>query len=202
MGGSLVVAELMHDDRGTSIVELVIVLAVIGVMASLSMPATAHSIDAGRARDASGFVAARLRLVRQHAAFRTAAVGLVFDEVGGRWQMRVCQDGNGTGLRRADIADGTDVCTEGPYDLAAMFPGVAIAVDSALRGPEGEPGSADPVRFGASNIASFSPEGTGTAGSLYLRSARGQQFVVRVGNITGRTRILKYDVGLASWRAS
>jgi type II secretory pathway pseudopilin PulG len=189
-------------ECGTSMVELVVVLAAIGALASLSIPATAHSIDAGRARDASGFVAARLRLARQQAAFRTASVGLVFDQIGGRWQMRVCQDGNGTGLRRADIADGTDVCREGPHDLETMFPGVSIDVDPSLRGPDGEPGSADPVRFGVSDIASFSPEGTGSAGSLYLRSARGQQFAVRVGNITGRTRILKYDIASGTWRSS
>ena len=121
-------------ECGTSMVELVVVLAAIGALASLSIPATAHSIDAGRARDASGFVAARLRLARQQAAFRTASVGLVFDQIGGRWQMRVCQDGNGTGLRRADIADGTDVCREGPHDLETMFPGVSIDVDPSLRG--------------------------------------------------------------------
>jgi hypothetical protein len=83
-----------------------------------------------------------------------------------------------------------------------MFPGVSFDVDPSLRGPDGEPGSADPVRFGVSDIASFSPEGTGSAGSLYLRSARGQQFAVRVGNITGRTRILKYDIASGTWRSS
>jgi type II secretory pathway pseudopilin PulG len=193
-------ASLPRDD-GTSIVELLLVLSIVGVLVGLSMPATAHSIDAGRARDASGFVAARLRLARQHAVFRTAAVALVFDQVGSRWHIRVCQDGNGTGVRRAEISDGIDVCTDGPYDLENMFPGVVIAVDGAIRGPDGEPGSADPVRFGSSDMVSFSPEGTATAGSLYLRSARGQQFVVRVGNITGRTRTLKYDPDSRTWRS-
>jgi type II secretory pathway pseudopilin PulG len=188
------------SDHGTTLVELVLVVAVVGALAAFAVPATAHSIDAGRARDAAGFIAARLRVSRQQAAFRTAAMGLVFDRANGRWQMRVCQDGNANGLRRADIAGGTDRCPEGPYDLADMFPGVTVDVDPALRGPDGEPGSSDPVRFGSSDIASFSPEGTGTAGSLYLRSARGRQFAVRVGNITGRTRVLEYDAGSAGWR--
>ena len=38
-------------------------------------------------------------------------------------------------------------------------------------------------RLGASDIASFSPEGSATAGSVYLRSARGLQYAVRVGNV-------------------
>ena len=55
------------------------------------------------------------------------------------------------------------------------------------------------VRFGASQIASFSPEGSCTAGTLYLRSLRGLQYAVRLGNVTGRTRILRYDAAARRW---
>jgi hypothetical protein len=90
------------------------------------------------------------------------AAGLVFDLVHGHWQFRVCVDGNANGLRRAEIGS-TDVCIAGPTDVRQQFPEVAIAVDPTLRGPEGESGSPDPVRFGASDIASFSPIGTGSS---------------------------------------
>jgi type II secretory pathway pseudopilin PulG len=183
-------------------IEIVVVTALIGVFFALAVPVTTHAVDASRGRAASGFVAARLRLARQQAVFRTASVGLVFDQIGGRWLVRVCVDGNGNGLRRAEIADGTDRCPDGPHDIAHLFPGVDIAVDPGLRGPEGEPGSSDPIRFGSSNIASFSPEGTCTAGTLFLRSAGGRQYAVRVGNITGRTRVLLYDPGSRNWRSA
>lgn len=189
-----------RDDDGASLIELLVAAALIASLTGLAAPATAHSVDVSRARDASGFIAARFRLARQHAVFRAESVGLVFDSVDSRWLLRVCVDGNGNGLRRAEIADGTDTCPDGPYDVSRMFPGVNIAVDPGLRGPEGEPGSSDPVRFGSSDMASFSPEGTGTAGSLFLRSGKGRQFVVRVGNITGRTRVLRYDPGSRNWR--
>ncbi len=185
----------MRSSDGSSFVELLVGLAVIAILMSMAVPATAYSIDSSRARDAAGFVAARLRLARQHAVFRTTSAGLVFDFVNGRWQLRACQDGNGNGLRRAEIAAGVDRCPDGPYDVGELFHGVTIAIDPGLRGPEGEPGSSDPVRFGASDIASFSPEGSGTAGSVYLRSARGQQYAVRVGNVTGRTRVLALRPG-------
>jgi hypothetical protein len=94
-----------------------------------------------------------------------------------------------------------DLCEPDRIDLSAMFGNVSIAVDPSLPGPEGGAGTADPVRFGASDMASFSPEGTGSAGTLYLRSRGGQQFAVRVST-TGRTRILKYDPGGHAWRPS
>lgn len=191
---------MTRSSDGSSFVELLLGLAIVSMLVTVAVPATAYSIDSSRARDAAGFLAARLRLARQHAAFRTAAAGLVFDAVDGRWQVRACQDGNGNGLRRLEIASGIDHCPEGPFDLGHMFPGVTVGVDSSLPGPDGEPGSTDPVRFGASDIASFSPEGSATAGSVYLRSARGLQYAVRVGNVTGRTRVLRYDPGLKAWR--
>lgn len=190
----------MGSSDGSSFVELLVGLAIISILVTLAVPATAYSIDSSRARDAAGFVAARLRLARQLAVFQTKTSGLVFDTVGGQWQVRACQDGNGNGLRREDVIAGVDRCPDGPFDLGQMFEGVTVAVDPGLKGPDGEPGSADPVRFGASDMASFSPEGSGTAGSVYLRSARGQQYVVRVGNVTGRTRVLRYDAGSRTWR--
>jgi type II secretory pathway pseudopilin PulG len=190
---------VIRSSAGSSYVELLIGLAIVSVLVTLSVPAMAYSIDSTRARDAAGFLAARLRLARQHAAFRTASAGLVFDVVDGRWQIRACQDGNGNGLRRVEMAAGVDLCPDGPFDLGRMFPGTAIAVDANLPGPDGEPGSTDPVRFGTSDIASFSPEGSATAGSVYVRSARGLQYAVRVGNVTGRTRVLRYDTGSKIW---
>jgi len=193
------VTRQLHGDEGVSCVELLLGLLLIALLTSLAVPVTAHSIDAARARHAAGFIAARFRLARQDAVFRTRSTGVVFDLAATGWTFRVCADGNGNGIRRTDIAGGEDACHEGPYHLAQMFPGVEVAIDAALPGPDGDPGTSDPVRFGASNIASFSPEGTGTAGTLFLRSARGGQYAIRLNNITGRTRILRYDPGSLAW---
>jgi hypothetical protein len=168
----------------------------------MSVPVTAASIDAGRARQAAGFIAARFHLARHRALFRSQTTGVVFDKEGEGWTFRICEDGNGDGLRRTEIAAGVDRCVEGPYDLAVLFPGVRPAVDPRLPGPDGDAGSTDAVKFGASDIASFAPEGTGTAGTIFLRSSRGRQLAVRVSNITGRTRVLRFDTGTRTWIAA
>ena len=186
-------------DAGASMVELLLVLTLMVSLTSMAVPATASAIDAGRARQAAAFAAARLRLAKQQAVARTASTGLVFDQVAGRWTFRICVDGNANGLRRAEIRSGRDRCPEGPIDLATLFPGVEIAVDGTIRGPDDDPPSSDPVRFGSSNLASFSPTGGCTAGTLFLRSAKGVQYAVRVAGVTGRTRVLHYDATARTW---
>lgn len=180
-------------DAGITLVELVAVVAVVAVLASVTTPLSATAIDGSRVRAAAAFVGSRFRLARIEAASRMSNVGVVFDLVNSRWQIRACRDGTGNGLRRADIASGADPCFDGPYEFTAMFPGVEIAVDPLLIGPAGEPGNPDPVRFGAPDIASFSPTGSCTSGSLFLRSAKGQQFAVRISGANGRLRVFRYD---------
>jgi type II secretory pathway pseudopilin PulG len=190
----------VQDSTGASLPELLIALALIGILGGLAVPATVTATDEARVRQAAAFLAGRMRLARQDAIFHNASSALVFDQLAGRWLFRACVDGNGNGLRRAELTRGPDRCTEGSFDIGVMCPGVAIAVDATLRGPDNEPGSADPVRLGSSNLASFSTSGTCTSGSVFLRSASGEQVVVRIAGVNARTRILRFDRRTGAWR--
>lgn len=188
-------------ERGASLIDVLVVLALAAVAASLIAPVSASVVDATRVRHAAGFVGARLRLARAEAINRRANVGLVFDQsvTTSKWMVRLCRDGTGNGLRRADITAGLDPCFDGPHVFSNLFPGVDIAIDAALPGPAGEPGTTDPVRFGTPDIASFSPEGSCTAGTLFLRSGRGQQYAIRVAGANGRTRVFRFETGAWQW---
>jgi len=190
---------VFSNDRGASLVELLAVLALAGVLAGLSAPLSANTLDTGRIRAASAFLSSRFRLARIEAVNRSANVGVVFDQVSGQWEIRACRDANGNGLRRADIASGADPCFDGPHRFASMFAGVDIAVDPLLTGPVGEPGNPDPVRLGTPDIASFSPTGSCTAGSVFLRSSKGQQFAIRIAGANGRLRTFRYDKTPHAW---
>lgn len=183
---------------GASLVELTIVLALATATAAMSAPVFASTIDAGRVRQAAQYLAAQCRSARMEAIARSTTSALVFDQAAGRWRIRRCIDGNGNGVRRADIGSGRDTCAAS-LALSDLFSGVTIATDASLPDPDGGPGSADAVRFGASDIASFTAAGTATAGTLYLRSAGGAQFAVRVSGVTGRTRILRFDDVQRTW---
>ena len=83
--------------------------------------------------------------------------------------------------------------TTGGNDDAHDHSEVAIALS------EGTPG--DPVRIGSSSLMSFTPLGTATPGTIYLRGRDGSQYAVRVLGATGRTRVLRDAPGTREWTA-
>ena len=187
-------------SAGWTMTELLVVLAVAGLVIGIGAPLTAQMKDEGRARQAAGFVSSRFRAARQQAVAEERSIGIVFDPQGAGWAFRVCADGNGNGIRRAEVLSGVDACGEGPFVFETLFPGVTIDVDLFVIGPDGETAMTDPVRFGQSDIASFSPAGSCTAGSLFVRSAQGTQYVIRVAGVTARTRVLKYHALEQTWK--
>jgi Tfp pilus assembly protein FimT len=191
-------SERRRSDGGQSAAELLAVLGVVTIGLALSLPLTTRAVDTGRGRQAAAFVAGRLRGAQLDAIRSARSVAAVFDQSAEGWTLRVCRDGNRNGVRRAELTDGPDTCTDGPYSIDDLFRGVAIAVSPALPGPDSEPPSPDPVRFGA-DMASFSATGAGTAGSVFLRSADGRHYLVRVTGVTGRVRVMRHNPWTNSW---
>lgn len=189
-----------HCAGGYSLVEGLLVLALLASASAIGAPLAVSMVEDERARQAAGFIASRFRLALERAAATGAAEGVVFDAAAGAWTFRVCADGNGNGVRRGELA-GTDTCAEGPHELGALFTGVRIGRDVSVPDPGGGPASPDPVRFGVGDIATFTPHGTATAGTVYLLSAAGRQYAVRVAGVTGRTRVLRYDPRGSQWEA-
>lgn len=185
-------------SAGFTGVDVVIALAIAALTAALAVPLAAHALDGARTRHAAGYLASELRAVRARASATRRAAAVVFDASNGRWTHRTCVDGNGNGVRRADIASGFDACSA-PVSLAARFSGVDIATTADVPGFDGEPGSTDPVRFGSSEMASCSSTGGCTPGTVFVRSATGAQYAVRVGGVTGRTRVLFFEPGAGRW---
>ncbi len=108
----------------------------------------------------------------------------------GRNQYSTYSDGNGNGVLAVDIASGLDYRISGPLPLDGGAPGVRVGILSGLRGPDGEPlDPADPIRFGRSNMLSFSPFGTASPGTFYL-AGEGVQGAVRVTPGSARVRMI------------
>ena len=104
----------------------------------------------------------------------------------------VVEDGNGDGVRTADIAQQLDRVVAAPMHLADLFPGAAIGL-----APETPATSA--VALGGTMILSFSPNGTATSGSVYVVGRDQTQWAVRVLGVTARARVLRYDRATGTW---
>lgn len=186
---------------GVALAEVLIVACLLVAVAGMAVPLTTQAADSSRARAAAGYLAARLRLARLHAIMGNQATALVFDEVNERWGFRRCVDGNGNGVRRAEIASGRDACESVWHDVNRLFAGVDLRLGTGTPDVDNEVGDTTGVRFGRAAMASCTPEGHCTPGTLYVRSSGGRQFAVRVSAVTGRTRLLGFDTGRRRWAA-
>jgi type II secretory pathway pseudopilin PulG len=183
-------------EAGFSLVDLLVAAALVGGLAGMAVPLMTQATDAARARAAAGYVAGRLRLARIQAVRAGAATALVFDADDGSF--RLCRDGNGNGVRRLDVESGRDPC--GPAETVDdRFADVRVGLDPTVPDLDMVAGRQDGIRFGRSAMASCSPAGHCTPGSLYLTSAGGTHFGVRVSGLTGRTRLLRFDRGSNGW---
>jgi type II secretory pathway pseudopilin PulG len=183
---------------GSSLVEVLAVLAVVACVLGIGAPAVAYSVDAKRTLDAAVFVAGQFRLARQRAVLSGQHVAVVFDDVQGTVGWRVCRDHDRDGVSRADIASGVDRCDGPARPLSDLFARVDVGYAPGVPGLDGEPAAA-PLRFGLSRMAVFTPLGTASSGSIVLRGTGLAQAAVRVAGVTGRTRVLRYDSGRRAW---
>ena len=184
-----------RNEDGYTLIELIAGVAIMATLAGIAVGQMLASIDHSRGYAAAKYLGNRLGLARIQAVARATAIGLRFDNDARGITFSVFQDGNGNGVRSADIQDGTDPLVEKPTRLFEHFPGVAIGLTP------GSPGS-DPVQIGPTNLLTFTPSGTATSGTIYIRDREGTQWAVRVLGATGRTRVLRYDARTKGWIAA
>jgi hypothetical protein len=181
---------------------LLFVICAMATLGGVALPQLSTALDEYRAAGAARYLSTRIQRTRMEAVNRSTNAALRFVESSAGYSYRVYLDGNGDGVRTADITASIDVPLGAIERLPDTFDGVDFGLLPAL--PPVEPGSpppgTDPVKLGASNLLSYSPSGSSSSGSLYIRGRRGAQYVVRVLGDTGRTRVLKFDVHSYKWK--
>ena len=108
------------------------------------------------------------------------------------------------GERVFDIDRGIDPLEMAPRPLARLGKDVFFGFPPGE--PPRDPGGErldrldDPIRFNRSDLASFSPRGTSTPGTVYLTDGRYHLAAARVNNRAGKVSVLRYDRVLEVWR--
>ena len=183
--------------RGFTLIEILFVIALWAVIAGIAAPQVLVALDRQKAWAAARYLTARMAMARSYAVTRSAYVALRFTRLGDDVMFQMFLDDNHNGVRTLDIASQVDRGLGVPTRLSELFPGVVIGISTEL----GELGT-DPVRIGSTNLLSFTPLGTATPGTIYVRGRDGLQLAVRVTGPTGRTRLLRYVPRTREWVAS
>jgi prepilin-type N-terminal cleavage/methylation domain-containing protein len=180
------------NERGYTLVEITVVVALILVLAAVSAPhlrayaVEAHLLGAGRAFKGH-FLKARSVATRSG-----AQTAIRFEEQDGVAVYSIYADRNRNGIRSDEIEAGVDERIGGPFRLDGEAPGVRVGILPGLTEPPPDTGrldTRDPIRFGRSNMLSFSPLGSATPGTFYL-AGEGLQAAVRVTPGSARVRLL------------
>jgi prepilin-type N-terminal cleavage/methylation domain-containing protein len=177
---------------GFSLPEVLLVISIVSLLLVATIPILLSSADRSRGLAAVRYLGARMSLARAQAVSRSANVALRFEQDARGIRFAVFADGNGNGVRTAEILAGIDPVLDAPVYLSDLFTGVAIALGPAA-------GGSDPLQIGSTNLLSFTPAGTATSGTVYVRSRDGTQWAVRVLGATARTRVLRYAAATGEW---
>jgi prepilin-type N-terminal cleavage/methylation domain-containing protein len=175
--------------RGYSLVELLVTLAVLGVLTAMSVPMFGNALEHSRLRGAAFHMSARLYLVRSQAVRRHGYVALRFKTINGVVQYQTFADGDRDGVKSADITSGRDVPLDRPEALGDTHSGITFGFVPGCPLIDGSTASGNPVRIGTSGLLSYSPGGESTTGTLYIRS-RSEGYAIVLLGATGRTRLL------------
>jgi hypothetical protein len=180
------------NERGRTLIELVVAAGIVYVLAVFTFrQVRAYSVDAHLL--GAGYVfKGEFRKARSMATRNNVYTAIRFEEKAAIPKYSVYKDGNYNGVRKEDIVKGIDRRVAGPFFLDAQATGVRVGINPgtpAIPPDKGILDVADPVRFGAADMLSFSPFGTATPGTFYL-AGEGVQAAVRVTPGSARVRLM------------
>jgi hypothetical protein len=192
-------------ERGASLVELAVALALLAIGAAVVLPAASRMRDAGRIEAGARYMATLFAAKRWTAVAESRSMGLHFEQDGEGWAWREAVDSNGNGIRTGELRSGTDAYRSGTDRLERRIEGVRVGLLPDRPVPEVPPGTdlllpgGDPVRFGRSDVVSFSPDGRASSGTLYVTDGRGGLGAVVLFGPTARTRVWRWRDDLGRW---
>jgi type II secretory pathway pseudopilin PulG len=175
---------MKHHEGGATFNELIISLAVVGIVAAISLPNLIQVVPNYRLASAARSLLAFIQEAKSRAVYRGTICYLDFDLDGdGDLASGGCvlwEDRNGN-LRKQLLER-----NETSFELK-VFPGVQFqAYPYGFGGPKRGPnntniaaGGGDGVSFNQNRIK-FNPNGTCSTGTIYLHNRRGRTFAVRL----------------------
>jgi len=198
---------MTRNQKGFTLVEILIAMTIVSILVAVGLPRLIQASAKTRLRLAAQEVAGALHTCRMAAVKQSANVAAKFRTTSdGQVTFRLYRDGDGDGVRTADINTGIDPAVSAPRKLKTLGRGIRFGFPPgpAPRHP-GSPSIRlkrleDPIRFNRSDLASFTPNGGATPGSVYLTDSHAHLAAVRVYHYTGKIKVLFYDAEGETWQ--
>ena len=189
---------------GYSFVEILVVSALLLSGTMMAIPLADGLIAGSRIRSAGHEALVAFYLARQTAIRSSRNTAVRFEPDARGFRMTLYKDGNGNGVRTAEILRGIDRPVRSVFwDRGDVTIGIlqGVRVPDPSNPSKALTNAADPIRFNGSNLCSFSPLGECTPGSLYLTDRKRRMAVVRVDSRSGRIRVLYFRSGDRRWES-
>ncbi len=175
---------MRRNEKGFTLIELMLVVAIVAVMSIMAFPTFSGWIARARLRDAARTVYSDLQLARIKAI-----------ETGGEWRINFNPDDNSYTV----ISSGPDMDLDNSADdnvvekvvrIPEKSKGVVFGTD---QGPV--PGLSEPddgISFGGNSV-DFNYMGSvdGLGGSIYLKNERSETFAIVVSSANARIRMAR-----------
>jgi prepilin-type N-terminal cleavage/methylation domain-containing protein len=191
--------EDLKSQKGSTLLELLIVLALIGIFL---LALSADLSGSVRRKDFELFareVTVLMERSRWKALNERRNAGVVFGIQNGIYQAAIHVDGNNNGIRTAEVRTGIDPIIDPPVFLTRSSGDIHAGIlSSTIPQIPPRPGFIDqpddPVKFGRSDIVSFSPMGDSSSGTLYLAcKSQKQMYAIVLFGATARISIWRFS---------
>lgn len=198
---------LRGGRRAFTLIETVVVLGLVGLGTSFIWPAITDLMAGTEIRLATSEVAGAFYEARMYSLRHSANVAVRFETAAdGTVSWSLYRDDDNDGVLKADIESGVDPQIRGGRRLEHFGSRIRFGFPPGQAPTEiGNPTKRitqleDGLRFGNSEMASFTPRGTASPGTAYVTNGKNRLMAIRVGTLSGKVTLWEYDRTVQRWR--